>query len=151
MRKHWDHPSKSLPEAVPYLTGLSQRGLYGQSYRVKENITMEDFSRRRHHVVALEIELVRDQLSRNRPCCSGERPASWTSTPWRSVRGRGPESSESAPARSRSLPRRAPGWPATVMFDVLHVFGPCPRRPTGRATKALPIPAPGSPAPVDLA
>ena len=35
-------PSKTLREAVVYLTGLSQRGIYGQSYRVKEDITIED-------------------------------------------------------------------------------------------------------------
>jgi NAD(P) transhydrogenase len=59
-------PSKSLREAVLYLTGMAQRDLYGQSYRVKENITMEDLSRRTHHVVGREIEVIRDQLSRNR-------------------------------------------------------------------------------------
>ena len=59
-------PSKSLREAVLYLTGLTQRDLYGQSYRVKEDITMEDLSRRTHHVVGREIEVVCDQLSRNR-------------------------------------------------------------------------------------
>ncbi|HTW07579.1 MAG TPA: FAD-dependent oxidoreductase, partial [Acidimicrobiales bacterium] len=59
-------PSKSLREAVLYLTGLSQRDLYGQSYRVKDDITMEDLSRRSHFVVAREIEVVRDQLARNR-------------------------------------------------------------------------------------
>jgi NAD(P) transhydrogenase len=59
-------PSKSLREAVLYLTGLSQRDLYGQSYRVKQDITMEDLSRRSHHVVEREIEVVRDQLARNR-------------------------------------------------------------------------------------
>ncbi len=35
-------PSKTLREAVIYLTGLSQRGIYGQSYRLKEDITMDD-------------------------------------------------------------------------------------------------------------
>jgi NAD(P) transhydrogenase len=33
-------PSKTLREAVLYLTGLNQRELYGQSYRVKEEITV---------------------------------------------------------------------------------------------------------------
>jgi NAD(P) transhydrogenase len=33
-------PSKTLREAVLYLTGLNQRGLYGQSYRVKEEIAV---------------------------------------------------------------------------------------------------------------
>jgi NAD(P) transhydrogenase len=59
-------PSKSLREAVLYLTGMSQRELYGQSYRVKDDITMDDLSRRTHHVVGREIEVIRDQLSRNR-------------------------------------------------------------------------------------
>jgi hypothetical protein len=35
-------PSKTLREAVLYLTGLSQREMYGQSYRVEENITIAD-------------------------------------------------------------------------------------------------------------
>jgi flavin-dependent dehydrogenase len=32
-------PSKTLRQAVPYLTGITQRELYGASYHVKENIT----------------------------------------------------------------------------------------------------------------
>ncbi len=32
-------PSKTLREAVVYLTGMNQRELYGASYRVKEKIT----------------------------------------------------------------------------------------------------------------
>jgi NAD(P) transhydrogenase len=59
-------PSKSLREAVLYLTGMAQRDLYGQSYRVKADITMEDLARRSHHVVGREIEVIRDQLARNR-------------------------------------------------------------------------------------
>ena len=73
-------PSKSLREAVLYLTGLSQRDLYGQSYRVKENITMEDLSQRSHHVVAREIEVVRDQLRATGWRCSMARPVSSTTT-----------------------------------------------------------------------
>ena len=34
-------PSKTLREAVLYLTGLSMRELYGQSYRVKQEITVQ--------------------------------------------------------------------------------------------------------------
>ena len=45
-------PSKTLRETVLYLTGLTQRELYGQSYRVKDNITMDDLNGRTHHVVA---------------------------------------------------------------------------------------------------
>jgi NAD(P) transhydrogenase len=59
-------PSKTLREAVLYLTGLNQRELYGQSYRVKEDITVADLSARTQHVIGREIEVVRSQLSRNR-------------------------------------------------------------------------------------
>ena len=37
-------PSKTLREAVLYLTGMTQRELYGSSYRVKEKITITDLS-----------------------------------------------------------------------------------------------------------
>jgi NAD(P) transhydrogenase len=59
-------PSKTLRETVLYLTGLSQRELYGQSYRVKTEITMEDLSGRTEHVVSRELQIVKDQLARNR-------------------------------------------------------------------------------------
>jgi NAD(P) transhydrogenase len=59
-------PSKTLREAVLYLTGLNQREMYGQSYRVKEDITVGDLMTRTQHVVGREIDVVRSQLSRNR-------------------------------------------------------------------------------------
>jgi NAD(P) transhydrogenase len=59
-------PSKTLREAVLYLTGLSQREMYGQSYRVKEEITVGDLAARTQHVVGREIDVVRSQLVRNR-------------------------------------------------------------------------------------
>ena len=37
-------PSKALREAVLHLTGAGQRGLFGQSYRVKRNITIAEIS-----------------------------------------------------------------------------------------------------------
>jgi NAD(P) transhydrogenase len=58
-------PSKTLREAVMYLTGLSQRAVYGESYRVKEEITVEDLAMRTRQVVEREIDIVRNQLSRN--------------------------------------------------------------------------------------
>jgi len=58
-------PSKTLREAVMYLTGLSQREMYGASYRVKENVTMGDLGERTKRVVAREIDVIRDQLLRN--------------------------------------------------------------------------------------
>jgi NAD(P) transhydrogenase len=59
-------PSKTMREAVLYLTGLDQREMYGQSYRVKEEITIADLAARTQHVVSRETDVVRSQLSRNR-------------------------------------------------------------------------------------
>jgi NAD(P) transhydrogenase len=58
-------PSKTLREAVLYLTGMSQRELYGASYRVKEKITPADLLARTQHVIGKEIDVVRNQLMRN--------------------------------------------------------------------------------------
>src|SRR6201995_1490575 len=59
-------PSKTLRDAVLDLTGISQRELYGASYRVKENITPADLLARTQHVIGKEREVVRSQLIRNR-------------------------------------------------------------------------------------
>src|SRR5690242_17037645 len=59
-------PSKTLREAIMYLTGLSQREMYGQSYHVKDEITIGDLAARTTHVVSREMDVVRSQLSRNR-------------------------------------------------------------------------------------
>ncbi len=59
-------PSKTLREAVLYLTGMSQRELYGASYRVKEKITPADLLARTQHVIIKEVDVVRNQLMRNR-------------------------------------------------------------------------------------
>ena len=58
-------PSKTLREAVLYLTGMSQRDLYGASYRVKDEITIADLTARTQHVIGREVEVVRNQLLRN--------------------------------------------------------------------------------------
>ncbi|MGP8206461.1 MAG: Si-specific NAD(P)(+) transhydrogenase [Acidimicrobiales bacterium] len=113
-------PSKSLREAALYLTGLSQRDLYGQSYRVKEDITMEDLTRRTHHVVAREIEVVRDQLARNRVALH-QGTAQFIDEHTVAVRtGAGEQrlSAEKVIIASGTRPARPP----TVEFDDLHVF-----------------------------
>ncbi len=58
-------PSKSLREAALFLSGFRQRGLYGESYRVKQQITAEDLTFRTHHVIKREIEVVQNQMTRN--------------------------------------------------------------------------------------
>jgi NAD(P) transhydrogenase len=59
-------PSKTLREAILYLTGVDQREIYGQSYRVKDEITIADLTARTTHVVTRESDVVRSQLTRNR-------------------------------------------------------------------------------------
>jgi NAD(P) transhydrogenase len=58
-------PSKTLREAVLYVTGLAQREFYGQSYRLKEDITVADLTSRTQHVIGRETDVIRSQLARN--------------------------------------------------------------------------------------
>src|ERR1035438_8384449 len=58
-------PSKTLREAVIYLSGYRLRSIYGESYTVKQNITMEDLLFRTEHVIRHEIDVTRHQLQRN--------------------------------------------------------------------------------------
>jgi NAD(P) transhydrogenase len=58
-------PSKTIREAVLYLTGLSQRGIYGQDYRLKDEVGIEDLSQRMTQVLERERGVIRDQLLRN--------------------------------------------------------------------------------------
>lgn len=57
--------SKTLREAVLHLTGLRERASYGQSYAVKEHITMSDLMVRTRHVMQQQAHVLRSQLSRN--------------------------------------------------------------------------------------
>nr|MDT0657740.1 Si-specific NAD(P)(+) transhydrogenase [Micromonospora sp. DSM 115978] len=59
-------PSKTLREAVLYLTGLNQREMYGQSYRLKDDITVADLVARTQHVITREVDVTRSQFARNR-------------------------------------------------------------------------------------
>jgi len=58
-------PSKALREAVLHLTGASYRGLFGESYRVKRNITIADLIFVSEHVIRHELDLVRGHFDRN--------------------------------------------------------------------------------------
>ena len=58
-------PSKTLREAVLYLSGFRQRGFYGRSYRVKERITADDLMQRLDITVRHEIEVLIHKLHRN--------------------------------------------------------------------------------------
>jgi NAD(P) transhydrogenase len=58
-------PSKTLREAVVYLTGMNQRELYGASYRLKAEVTVRDLAERTSRVIERETHVIRDQLQRN--------------------------------------------------------------------------------------
>lgn len=58
-------PSKTLREAVLYLTGWTQRGLYGQSYRLKQHLTIDDLMQRLQITIRHEVGVIESQLSRN--------------------------------------------------------------------------------------
>jgi NAD(P) transhydrogenase len=59
-------PSKSFKEAVLYLSGFRQRHIYGVGYRVKSDITMHDLTLRCNKVMQLEVEVIKNQLQRNK-------------------------------------------------------------------------------------
>ena len=58
-------PSKAMREAVLHLTGLRERNVYGDSYAVKQKITMADLLYRCQHVIKSEVDVIRGQMSRN--------------------------------------------------------------------------------------
>ena len=62
-------PSKTLREAILYLSGFSQRSFYGKGYTVKDRISAQDLAFRVQAVVKREIEVVRSQLKRNDVTC----------------------------------------------------------------------------------
>src|SRR6204780_2804217 len=58
-------PSKTMREAILYLSGFRERAIYGDSYRVKEKITLQDLLIRVNPVVKHEVDVLRHQLLRN--------------------------------------------------------------------------------------
>jgi len=58
-------PSKTMREAILYLSGLRQRAFYGRGYTLKEEITIQDITVRVESMVMRETEVIRAQLRRN--------------------------------------------------------------------------------------
>jgi len=58
-------PSKTLREAILYLSGFRQRTFYGKHYRLKERVSVADLGFRVQAVLQRELGILRDQLSRN--------------------------------------------------------------------------------------
>ncbi len=59
-------PSKTLRESAVYLSGYRQHNVYGKSYVVKENITMDDLLFRTDWVIRQESDVMRYQLRQER-------------------------------------------------------------------------------------
>jgi NAD(P) transhydrogenase len=58
-------PSKTLREAILFLTGVRQRAFYGGDYMVKCDIAADDLESRVSAVIAREMSIIRGQLRRN--------------------------------------------------------------------------------------
>lgn len=58
-------PSKTLRETALYLSGLTQRGLYGVDASGRRDFTVRDFMYREHAVVEALRELVQENLARH--------------------------------------------------------------------------------------
>jgi NAD(P) transhydrogenase len=109
-------PSKTLREAVLYLTGLDQREMYGQSYRVKDEITIADLTARTRHVVSRENDVVRSQLTRNRvTILTGT--AAFTGPNSVEVTGNGHSAREVTAENIVIATGTRPARPASVEFD----------------------------------
>lgn len=58
-------PSKTIREAILHLTGFRQRDVYGEQFRRKRHITMDDLRLKLDQVVRNEHNVIEDQLDRN--------------------------------------------------------------------------------------
>ena len=58
-------PSKTLREAILYLSGFRERTFYGRDYSVSKEITVPELAFRVQKVLQREVEVVRAQLNRN--------------------------------------------------------------------------------------
>ncbi len=58
-------PSKTLREAVLYLSGFRERTFYGKNYQLKDHVNMEDLTFRVDAVIKRETEVIQAQLHRN--------------------------------------------------------------------------------------
>lgn len=58
-------PSKTMREAILHLTGYRQRGVYGDRFRQKRHITMDELRRKLSSVVQHEMDVLHEYLDRN--------------------------------------------------------------------------------------
>ncbi len=58
-------PSKTLRETVLNLSGWRERGFYGRTYKVKNDITVDDLKHRLSQTLNHEVDVLEHQFSRN--------------------------------------------------------------------------------------
>src|SRR5947209_3163042 len=58
-------PSKTMREAVLYLSGFQYQGIYGLNHHVKDRITMADLIFRINLVIRTEVDVIKGQLEHN--------------------------------------------------------------------------------------
>jgi NAD(P) transhydrogenase len=58
-------PSKTMREAILYLSGYRQREVYADAYRKKRQVTMHELRRKLEQVTQHEFDVISDQLARN--------------------------------------------------------------------------------------
>ena len=113
-------PSKALREAAMHLTGRSKRGLFGESYRVKRDITISDLIAVSTQVIHHELDTIRDAFDRN-----------GIDLIWGSARflepnmiqvTRNQESDRVTADRFIIAVGTRPARPSSVPFDARHVF-----------------------------
>ncbi len=109
-------PSKTLRESALYFSGLSQRGLYGIDYSLKENLTVHDFMHHEREVVEMERRRILKNLELHKiEYIQGQaafEDANTVSVGGRKLRG------EVILISTGSKPNR----PAEIAFDDVHTF-----------------------------
>ena len=64
---HWGTiPSKTMREAILHLTGYRHRNVYGERYRQKRFITMDELRRKLAQVVQHELDVLHEHFDRNK-------------------------------------------------------------------------------------
>ncbi len=58
-------PSKTLREAILYLTGFRYRNIYGRGHFLKRRLTFDELMHRVSHVIKHETDVARDRMLRN--------------------------------------------------------------------------------------
>lgn len=113
-------PSKTMREAILHLTGFRQRDVYGEQFRHKRHITMDDLQRKLEQVTRRERETIDEQLDRNGiDVFSGE--ASFDDPHSIVVRGNGKETRLTGD-HFLLAPGTTPARPAHIPFDGKQVF-----------------------------